>query len=309
MQSLYLGRSQDRAASLLLFKAIAVFYTFFIKNMPVISSPFEQLYRDRCMVIDGELKPTFWNPQPIPYEPLCLYGDEDNATEEAWNCEPAISRLIALGFELELEVGEFIREAGARDLPTDPYLKKLLQSNVADEAKHYKGFVYAKEAFPVPEKDLLVASGLRMGWQQQAEIEHPLLVAMALEIGVFLPFLGCSRLFGGKSLASLSRKIAEDEFRHVLTNRTLLDYMGIDAWRLPVQLDHLITQTIDWAIGDLAIPEDEVDVDFNLDFVLEASRNLITTGEARDYDDVVFIADHVLPFEVSNASQYDRSLD
>lgn len=274
-----------------------------------VSSPFEQLYLDRCVKIGNEFKPTFWNPQEIAQEELCLYGDEDSIVEPEWGCKETILKLIALGLELELEVGEFIREAGKRDLPDDPYLKKLLQSNIADEAKHFKGFVYAKEVYPVSSQDLTEASNLRIHWQELAQTEHPLLVAMALEIGVFLPFLGCSRLFGGKSLATLSRKIAEDEFRHILTNRTLLDYMGIDAWNLPLKVNRLIGETIDWAIAGLNIPEAEVDTEFNLDFVLQASRELITTGEAVDYDDVCFMADHVLPFEVSNKSQYDRLLN
>jgi hypothetical protein len=276
--------------------------------MTNLSSPFEQLYLQRCIAVEGELKPTFWNPQPITRQELCLYGDEDSVVEPEWGCEKTILRLIALGLELELEVGEFVREAGKRDLPEDKYLKKLLQSNIADEAKHFKGFDYARAAYPVSDRDLIEASDIRNAWQDLAQKEHPLLIAMALEIGVFLPFLGCSRLFGGKSLATLARKVAEDEFRHVITNRTLLDYINIDSWSLPSRVDRLVKSTIDWAIADLNIPEEEVDVQFDLDFVLQASQDLITTGEAKEYDDACYCADHVLPFETSNRSQYDRAL-
>jgi hypothetical protein len=271
------------------------------------SSPFEQLYLERCQVTESGIKPTFWNPQPIPYSEFCLYGDEDSPLENEWGCQKVISRLIALGLELELEVGEFVREAGKSDLPNDKYLKKLLQSNIADEAKHFKGFEYAREVYPVALEDLREAANFRVAWQDLAHKEHPLLIAMALEIGVFLPFLGCSRLFGGKSLATLARKIAEDEYRHVISNRTLLEYMQINSWLLPYHVTLLINNTIEWAIGDLNIPEEEVDVDFDLDFVIRASQELITTGQAEDYDNACYTADHVLPFETSNRSQYDRS--
>ena len=273
------------------------------------TSPYQELYLERCVKTDSGYKPTFWNPQPVVTESFCLYGDESMTVDPQWSCDKVINRLIALGLELELEVGEFVRDASAKDLPQDDHLKKLLQSNIADEAKHYKGFVYAREAYPVSNKSLTEAANIRSQWQTLANIEHPLLIAMAMEIGVFLPFLGCTRLFGGKSLATLSRKVAEDEYRHILTNRTLLDDLEIDAWNLPTSVNKLIQETVAWAIDDLYIPDSEVDEDFDLDFVLRASKELITTGEAQDYDDLVYVADHVLPFEVSNASQYDRVLD
>ena len=273
------------------------------------TSAYHQLFLDRCIETQaGGIKPTFWNPLPISEEPLCLYGDEDSQVLPEWNCDRAIRRLIALGLELELEVGEFVREASTKDLPGDLYLRKLLQTNIADEAKHFKGFSYAAKAYNV-DSEKLEASSLRNYWQTLANKHHPLLIAMALEIGVFLPFLGCSRLFGGKSIATLSRKIAEDEFRHVITNRTLLDDLGIDCWNLPGDVNKAIAETISWGLNGLAIPESELDEDFNLDFVLRASRELVKTGQAEDYNDLVYMADHVLPFEVSNVSQYDRSFE
>ena len=272
------------------------------------TSPFEQLYKERCYIIDGKYKPTFWNPQELTSEPLCLFGDEDMTVEPEWGCEMTILKLLAAGLELELEVGEFVREASDRDLPSCDYVRKLLQSNIADEAKHFKGFSYARQCYNIPQVYLQEAVSFRDRWKDLAEIEHPLLIAMAMEIGVFLPYLGCSRLFGGKSLSSMSRKIAEDEYRHVVTNRTAIDSLGYNSYDLPKSVRDLIKESIVWAIGDLFIPEEECGEEFNLDFVLRASDELISTGNAEDFNDTILLYDHVLPFENSNASQYDRVL-
>lgn len=272
-------------------------------------SPYQQLYLERCAIVDDTPKPVFWQPQAVPRDSFCLYGDQNLPVQPDWNCDRVINKLLALGLELELEVGEFVKSAQSKsDIPDDPFVKKLLQSNIADEAKHFKAFDYARKSYNVDLENVREASNLRELWQFLTNKEHPLLIAMALEIGVFLPFLGCSRLFGGKAIATMAKRIAEDEYRHIITNRTLLDDIGIDAWNLPKSILSAIRQTIAWAIDDLNIPESMVDEDFNLDFVLRASQELIETGQAQDLDDVCFVADHILPFEVSNASQYDRVL-
>lgn len=272
------------------------------------SSPFEQLYKERCTFTEDRYKPNFWHPQKITSEPLCLFGDEDAPVKANWYAHDVILKLLAAGLELELEVGEFVREASDRELPDDPYVKKLLQSNIADEAKHFKGFDYARQSYDVPSEYLVEAAEFRRRWNDLAQKEHPLLIAMAMEIGVFLPYLGCTRLFGGKSLSSMSRKIAEDEYRHVVSNRTAVEALGYDSWNLPRPVRNLIKESIAWAIDDLYIPEIECGEDFDLDFVLRASEELVTTGVAEDFNDTILVCDHVLPFENSNASQYDRVL-
>ena len=244
----------------------------------------------------------------MPQNLFCLYGDEDLPVDPGWNCENVILKLLAAGLELELEVGEFVREASDRDLPDDLFIKKLLLSNVADEAKHYKGFNYARQRYEIPNAFLKEASQLRDRWNDLANTEHPLLVAMAMEIGVFLPYLGCTRLFGGKSLSSMSRKIAEDEYRHVITNRTAIEALGYNSYQLSGSIKTAIADSIAWAIDDLNIPEAETGEEFNLDFVMRASNELIETGAAEDFNDCILLSDHVLPFENSNVSQYDRVL-
>ena len=272
-------------------------------------SPFEQLYKERCTKVEDKYVPNFWNPQKVSQEKFCLYGDEDCEVEAEWSCENVILKLIAAGLELELEVGEYVRECTKNDLPDDPFVRKLLLSNVADEARHFRGFQLAKEAYTIPNRFLADATELRHEWQYVADRINPLLVAMAMEIGVFLPFLGCTRLFGGKSLATMSSKIAQDEYRHVITNRSVLAAIGIETDKLPGMVQDLVDDSLEWAIADLNIPEEYCGEDFNLDFVREASKELIETGEAEAFNDVLLLSDHYLPFENTNISQYDRVID
>ena len=270
---------------------------------------FEQLYQSRCYLQGEQWKPHFWQPEPIKPEPFTLYGDERSPVRDEWGVETAISKMLALGIHLELPVGEFVTAATQKDLPDIPVISLLLKSNIADEARHLKGFQLADAVYKTSEQHLGEASSISNRWSETIERYHPLLPAMVLEIGVFLITLGCFRLFGGKSLATMSAKIALDEFRHVSTNRSTLLALGLDAWNPPIELQELSRQTLAWCLGEIDIPSRYVGEKFTLDFLLQSSQSLLATGEASAFNETVYIADHVLPFEVSNKSQYSRSLE
>jgi hypothetical protein len=83
--------------------------------------------------------------------------------------------------------------------------------------------------------------------------------------------------------------------------------MGINPAKPPGVLRNLTLQTLDWVFDGLNIPEEEVGEEFNKDFCIRASNELISTGRAVDYDSVVFLCDHLLPFECRNKDLYSRS--
>lgn len=267
----------------------------------------KQLYLERCYLTDeGKPVPHFWAPQPIKSAPFTLYGDERSPVLEEWGVAPVIEKVLALGLELEIPVGEFVNAATKKDLPAEPFAKKLLASNAADEARHYEGFYSAAIAYGIRAEVAAQAKAIAAQFKTINSC-HPLEPAQILEVGLFLITLGFLRLAGGKELATMAARISEDESRHTLGNRTALYLMGINPAKPPKRLISLTDQVIDWTFGNLNIPEEEVGEKFNKDFCLRASHELIATGYAADYDSVVFVADHTLPFEVRNRDLYSRS--
>ncbi len=269
----------------------------------------EQLYLDRCYltVEDGKPIPHFWSPNPVKKVLYTLYGDDNSPILEEWGVAPVIEKILALGLELEIPVGEFVNAATKKDLPTEPFAKKLLSSNAADEARHYEGFDSAATAYGVRSSVVDEAKAIASRFKETTDSCHPLEPAQILEVGIFLVTLGFLRLAGGKELATMAARISEDESRHTVANRTTLYLMGINPAKPPGVLRNLTLQTLDWVFDGLNIPEEEVGEEFNKDFCIRASNELITTGRAVDYDSVVFLTDHLLPFECKNVDLYSRS--
>jgi hypothetical protein len=267
----------------------------------------EQLYLERCYKNDdGRFVPNFWVPQPVKLSPFTLYGDDNSPVLDEWGVGSVIEKILALGLRLELPVGEFVNAATKKDLPDDPFIKKLLTSNVSDEARHYEGFSSACRNYGVRDCVIEETKTIESYWQATVNDCHPLETAQVLEVGIFLVTLGILRVAGGKELATMAARISEDESRHTVSNRTALHIMGIDPTNPPKRLRSLTYETLDWVLEGLDIPEDEVGEPFNKDFCLRASEELIRTGRALDYDSVVFLADHLLPFECRNIDLYSR---
>ena len=275
------------------------------------STDFTKLYHSRCIEDSGKHKPHFWMPQAIKPTPFTLFGSSNLSVMPEWRVEKTIGKILALNLNLELPVGDFIDAATKRDLPDLPGLKLLLKSNISDEARHYKGFEYAVEAYSVDPLDLKEAKIIAAAWNQKMEYYHPVLLATALEIKIFLVALGCLRLFGGAELARMARKISEDEFRHTKTNRSLLIELGIDGYTLPSDIEQLVSDTLYWLVCDLNLEGKAVYSDRNFidyQFLQQASDQLMTYGYAPEFDELVFCADDAAPFEVDNAKLYDREI-
>jgi hypothetical protein len=201
----------------------------------------------------------------------------------------------------EIPVGEFVKNAN-RNL-ADPILPMLLRSHVADEAAHDLGFRLAADAYPVSDDIAEQARDIAGKWRSIAV--HPIAAAAALEVGVFLASLGAMRLFGGNSLSRMAAQIAKDEYRHVAVNMAVMRGFGLD---FTDEIRDLIQSTVFWVFKGLNIPESETGILVDREFFLRASQELVTTGSARDLDDLVNYTDYTAAFEVSNASLYSRSI-
>lgn len=256
-------------------------------------------------------KPHFWDPKPIEKVPHSLLFDEDLVCENEWGVDEAIQRTLALGLFLELPVGEWVLDGRKRELNNLPESAKiLLQTNIADEAKHDKGFRLANEAYFISKSVLSEAQGIANEWL--SNVDHPLVKARNAETGVFLPAgLAILRLVGGKSLSDMAEQIARDESRHVTTNELAIRDLGFNPGSPTQSIRELIKVTLDWLVGDLNVPSDEIGelYDFNKAFIMEESDNLIERGIAPRMNLLFDVQINQSPMEMSNSSLYQRTVD
>jgi len=258
-----------------------------------------QFYEERCYVTaDEKLVPKYWHPQVIDRVPYTLHADATRVCDSNWGVHEVIQRILALGLELELPVGEFVADYLTTEERSS--LRLLLKSNVADEAHHFRGFQLAVEAYPLSEEVKVQAKIVSDRWMAMKESTPTIALAAALEIGVFLPSLAALRLFGGSSLARMADGISRDEYRHAAVNRMLVDRSGYNL----MELSRLVLSTVVWVFQGLNMPQSILGVTVDGKFFERASYDLMLNGSATQLDDLVNYADHLLPFEISNHKLY-----
>jgi len=256
-----------------------------------------ELYRERCTKnAEGKYIPKYWNPPIVKCEPYTLRGDATKPCHPNWGVHDVVQRILALGLELELPVGEFVSEHLQR-VESDS-LRLLLKSNVADEARHFRGFELATNAYPLTDEAKLGASLMASFWRDRTD--PPILLAAALEIGVFLSSLAALRLFGGSSLALMADGISRDEYRHASVNRMLVNMSGLDL----LESADLVQETIEWIFQGLEIPSSELGVTIDAALFVRSAYALMIDGVAQELDDLINYANHLLPFEISNDRLY-----
>ena len=102
--------------------------------------------------------------------------------------EETLYRALAIR-HMELPVGDFIREALNREVPT--YSRELLESNITDEENHDLALNYIANALGTDPKSEEEVLKLREAWL--AHPDHTILKALVAERAIFfvlLPFLG-----------------------------------------------------------------------------------------------------------------------
>lgn len=271
------------------------------------SVTFEQLYRDRCYEKESKMVPHFWNPLPLKEVPLTLFGSVNKKVRPEWGVEKTIQKVLALGLFLELPVGNWILELSRRESDSlSDALKLLLASNVRDEASHDKGIRYCAEQYPISDEIMKESETISQAWLTSGST--PIESACFAESGVFLASLSILRLAGGSELASVAEQISVDEFRHVATNRGVMELLGMNSTKPSSKMQSLISDTLSWVTEDLKIPGAWIGrkFDFNQDFLLRSSKEIVSEGIAGDLNDLLNFAVYKPPFEVSNVKNYSR---
>lgn len=183
--------------------------------------------------------------------------------------EAAISRALALR-SLELPVGEFIKQATSKDVPTESI--NLLRSNVQDEIRHDLALGYAAEVYGIDEKTEREAAQLTKAWVEHPD--HTVLKAMVLERSVFFVLLPFFRFNGDAGLRTVSADISRDEQVHVATNTLICKELSL---KVSKSLDTLRKATIQWVVESLGKSEDKF---LDREFWIKQSDSLLYSGKA-----------------------------
>jgi hypothetical protein len=183
--------------------------------------------------------------------------------------EDTIFRALSLR-QLELPVGEFIRQATSKDVPAESLA--LLESNIIDEEKHDLALGYIAEAHGTNPEYEAEAARLTQAWIQHPD--HTVLKAMVLERSIFFVLLPLFRFNGDAGLRTVSADISRDEQVHVAANSLVCRELGLT---LSPSLDRLRKATIQWVVQGLGKSEDRY---LDRQFWLDQSDSLLYSGKA-----------------------------
>jgi len=186
-----------------------------------------------------------------------------------------VKRALAIR-HMELPVGEFIREALKKEVPS--LARQLLESNVQDEIKHDIALGYIAEVNGTDSQSEEEAIKLRDAWISHPD--HCLLKALVAERAIFFVLLPFFRFNGDAALRTVSADISRDEQIHVGCNSLVCTELDLSA---SPSLDKLRKATINWIMQPLGINTTDKYLDKN--FWLDASDRLMYEGKAPELSD------------------------
>ena len=184
--------------------------------------------------------------------------------------EETIYRALAIR-HMELPVGDFIREAIDREVPS--YSRELLESNVTDEENHDLALGYIANAIGTDPKSEAEALKLREAWTSHPD--HTILKALVAERAIFFVLLPFFRFNGDAGLRTVSADISRDEQIHVASNSLVCRELGLSP---SPSLDKLRKATINWIMEPLGI--NTTDKYLDKKFWLDTSDRLMYEGKA-----------------------------
>ena len=184
--------------------------------------------------------------------------------------EETIYRALAIR-HMELPVGDFIREALNREVPS--YSRELLESNVTDEENHALALGYIANAIGTDPKSEAEALKLREAWTSHPD--HTILKALVAERAIFFVLLPFFRFNGDAGLRTVSADISRDEQIHVAANSLVCRELGLSP---SPSLDKLRKATINWVMEPLGI--NTADKYLDKKFWLDSSDRLMYEGKA-----------------------------
>lgn len=248
----------------------------------------EKIWERRTIEKNGRRVPTFWNPQP-------LEGDTGGTNL------PLMAKLVALGLNLELPVGELV-STQLRRVPalSEGVAGLVLKSAIADEARHHRGFLFAQEYLESKGISVPVKQASAFAKELESLPYSPITIAGLLEVTLFLPFLALMRIEGGQPFNHLALGINTDEQRHTVVNAGISEALG-DAIPTCHRFNSIRESVLDWVTQ-------ETD---NRELVYRASRELMDNLDSPSLNQLsqVSAVAFVAPFENANGITYGRLPD
>ena len=220
-----------------------------------------------------------WKVSPVPREP---FANETSGAEQVFQ------RISALGLELELPVGAFIRAALERYDEIPPTAIKGMIENIKDEEKHFQAFQNIARAYQPTESDLQSA----ITWRKLLlHAQHnPIAKARDLETLVFLPVQGFMRVYGGQTLERVIADVSHDEYRHTNFGWELSTVLRIER---DANFEQVCLRIIRWCFEPLDPELQKLWWNVTTEFQ--------ETGYSEYLDKTLNYGIHKAPFEISNA--------
>ncbi|MEM0337973.1 MAG: hypothetical protein QW683_08670 [Candidatus Caldarchaeum sp.] len=248
----------------------------------------EDIWVKRTVERNGKRVPTFWNPQP-------LEGDTTGVNLEL------MAKLVALGLNLELPVGELVSQQLKRVPGLNVGVAGLvLRSAIADEARHHKGFTYAASYLRAHGVEIPLSEAESFRKELDGLPYSPITVAGLLEVTLFLPFLAMMRLEGGRPFNHLALGINTDEQRHTVVNAGISEALG-DPIHTCARFHPIRESVLEW-VGKSTE---------HTDLLYRASRELFESQDSPSLNKLAQVASvaFVAPFENANGITYGRLPD
>jgi len=189
--------------------------------------------------------------------------------------EETIFRALALR-HMELPVGDFIKDALAREVPSNA--RGLLESNIKDEENHDLALGYIANSYGINEQAEKEALALQKAWITHPD--HTITKAMVAERAIFFVLLPFFRFNGDAGMRTVSADISRDEQIHVATNSLICRELNLD---ISPSLDKLRKATINWVMQPLGINTQDKYLDKK--FWLDSSDRLMYEGKAPELSD------------------------
>ena len=190
-----------------------------------------------------------------------------------YGAEETVYRALSVR-NMECPVGTFVSNS-LSEIPQKS--RKILESNIKDEANHDLALGYIANAIGVNDKAEAEALRLRDAWI--AHPDHTILKALVIERAIFFVILPFFRFNGDAGLRTVSADISRDEQIHVATNSLVCAELGLTP---SPSLDKLRKATINWIMQPLKMTH--TDKYLSKKFWLDASDRLMYEGKAPEFN-------------------------
>lgn len=225
-----------------------------------------------------------WNISTVPKESFML---------DLEGLEECFQRATAIGLDMELPVGSFVRNILEKisDIPQTAI--PGLIANIKDEEKHERAFKAIAKIYH-PSLEHAQYSGKVRSTLVKWQIS-PLQKARDLETIVFIPLQSFLRFFGGEAMERLIADISHDEFRHVNYGWELSSVLNIGLCE--EEFEDYLKQIASWCFEPLTR-----DHTYGRDFWVNTITDMARDGQSEALTRLFNYGVHKAPFEINNAN-------